>query len=322
MKHPLLKVLMALLPAAIFTQNYAWMTANTSVGIAFLLIWALMIWSVWQLTEKNHILERFFRQTEIAFFLLPISSIIFMFVFGAKAVSSTNDQFQQAGAAIGTAIGGTFVVGLAFVLGLLGGIIMHLITGTFDKKAEKSGVKQPETFSNKYGTALPLVGVLVLAVVLGAVGAASTTKSVSAGARQPSTTEAAAADPTSAPKKDDAIVSMKLLKKGFTKADFMNRVYHDTIDFSIEYANKTQKDIRAFTGYITFSDLFNRKIMDMTITYEDGLKVGEAKTWEGQMEYNQFMDTHQRLQSIDQKDLQSVLTLQQVIYADGTKQEF
>jgi hypothetical protein len=199
MKHPLLKVLLAILPAAIFTQNYAWMTANTSVGIAFFLIWALMIWSVWQLTEKNHVLERFFRQTEIAFFLLPISSIIFMFVFGAKAVSGTSNEFEQAGAAIGTAIGGTFVVGLAFVIGLLGGIIMHLITGNFDKKAEKSGVKQPDTFANKYGTSLSLVGVLVLAVILGAVGSVSTSNPASAGARQPSTTETAATDSVPVP---------------------------------------------------------------------------------------------------------------------------
>lgn len=318
MKHPLLKVLMALLPAAIFTQNYAWMTANKSVGIAFLLLWALMIWSVWQLTEKNHILERFFRQTEIAFFLLPISSIIFMFVFGAKAVSSTTDQFQQAGAAIGTAIGGTFIVGLAFVFGLLGGIIMHLITGSFDKKAEKSGVKQPETFANKYGTALSLVGVLVLAIILGAVGSVSESKSASSGSPQ----AAADAATVPAPQKQDAPISMQLVKKGFTKADFMRRTYQDTIDFSIDFTNKLPKDIHAFTGFITFSDLFDRKILDMTITYEDGLKVGETKTWEGQMEYNQFMDDHQRLASIEQKDLKATLTVQQVVYGDGTKEQF
>ncbi len=174
-KHPhaLRTILLSLLPAAIYTQNYAWMTANTYVGIAFLFIWLLMIWSAWQLIEKNHVTERLLRLTEIAFFLLPISSIVFMFVVGARAVGGAQGDAQQAGAAIGTAIGGAFIVALAFVVGLIGGIIMHLITGSYDKKAEASGVKQPETLSNKSGIALSLIGVVVIAFVLGAAGAAS-----------------------------------------------------------------------------------------------------------------------------------------------------
>ena len=47
-KHIVLKVLLALLPALIFWQNYAWMTLNAYLWIALLIIWALMIWSVWQ----------------------------------------------------------------------------------------------------------------------------------------------------------------------------------------------------------------------------------------------------------------------------------
>lgn len=316
----LLKIFLALLPAAVFTQNYAWMTSNKMVGVAFLILWALMVWSVWQLTEKYHIMERFFRQTEIAFFLLPISSIILMIVFGTKAVSGTTDQFEQAGAAIGTAIGGTFAVGLAFVIGLLGGIIMHLITGSFDKKAEKSGVKQPETFSNKYGTSLPLVGVLVLAFVLSAVSSAGESVSDTPSSGRYSTLGNSAQTEPVAQKQE--LIAMKLQKKGFTKADFMKRTYQDTIDFTIDFTNNTQKEVRAFTGYITFSDLFDRKIMDMTLTYEKGLEPGETKAWDGEMEYNQFMDSHERLASIDQKDLKAILTLQQVIYADGTKDEF
>ena len=61
-KHIVLKILLALLPAVIFWQNYAWMTLNSYLGIAFLIVWALMIWSAWRFTEKNHILERYFRQ--------------------------------------------------------------------------------------------------------------------------------------------------------------------------------------------------------------------------------------------------------------------
>src|SRR3989344_2635018 len=168
-KHIVLKILLALLPALIFWQNYAWMTLNSYLGIAFLMIWALMIWSVYQFTEKNHIIERFFRLTEISFFLLPLSAIVFLFVLGSKAVSSTTNGFEQAGAALGTAIGGTFVVVLSFIIGLAGGVIMHLITNKHEKKAEASEIKQAETLSNKHGIILSLVAIILLAIIMGSV---------------------------------------------------------------------------------------------------------------------------------------------------------
>lgn len=136
MKHPaiLRKIFLAILPAAIFTVNYAaWRIANEYIGIVFLFIWLSMTCSVWQFTKKNHVTARLLRETEIAFFLLPISSIVFTFVMGAKVIGEKQGELQQAGAAIGTAVGGVFIVGLAFVIGLFGGIIMHVLTGRYGK---------------------------------------------------------------------------------------------------------------------------------------------------------------------------------------------
>jgi hypothetical protein len=179
--HVLRKILLALLPTLVFTQNYGMMTGNKALGLGFLAIWLVMIWSAWQLTEKYHINERLLRLTELGFFLLPISAVIYTFVIGARVVGSAGSDAQQAGAAIGTAIGGTVVIGLMFVVGLIGGIIMHLITSSYDKKAEKSGVKQPETFANKNGVALSIVGVFALAIISGAIASVptSTTSSTS-----------------------------------------------------------------------------------------------------------------------------------------------
>lgn len=186
--HVLRKVLLALLPALVFTQNYGLMTGNKALGFGFLAIWLVMIWSAWQFTEKNHISERLLRLTELAFFLLPISAVVYTFVLGARVVGHAGSNAEQAGAAIGTAIGGTFVVGLMFVIGLIGGIIMHLITSSYDKKAEASGVNQPETFSNKNGVALSIVGVFLLAIVSGAVASAPTPSSSPSASNTPSAT--------------------------------------------------------------------------------------------------------------------------------------
>lgn len=313
-KHLILKVLLALLPTIIFVINYIWMTASESAGMAFLLIWILIIWSASQFTEKNHILERLFRLTEIAFFLLPISSIIFVFVFGAQSIASTSNEFEQAGAAIGTAIGGTFVIGLAFVFGLLGGIIFHLVTSQYEKKAEASKVKQAEVFANKYGTVLTLTGVILIAIVLGAMAAGTDTPSQSSQAKPESKTTT---------KQIEQPIQSKLLSKKFVEADFMKGTYSDTVTFSFEIRNTLSKDIRAFTGFYSFSDLFDREILDMSVTYEDALPAGETTTWDLEfVDYNQFFDDHQRLASIAPEDLQVQLVVEEVIFADGTRQQY
>ncbi|MFZ3074378.1 MAG: DUF4352 domain-containing protein [Minisyncoccales bacterium] len=160
-KYTDLKILLSLLPTVLFFQNYAWMSSNANNGFPFFIIWALMIWSVWQLTEKNHILERLFRLTEISFFLLPVSVIIL-------TVTATSGS-KQFGAAIGSALAGTAAIFLFFIIGTIGGIIMHLITSKYEKKAEASNIDQPETLMNKHGVILPIVGVALLAVIMGSI---------------------------------------------------------------------------------------------------------------------------------------------------------
>ena len=144
-----LKIGLALLPAAVFTQNWAWALANKMNGLAFLVIWALVIANIWNIKDKNIVLRDLFRSTEIGFFLLPLSAIILMIMLGSQAVSTTNGA-AQAGAAIGIAIGGTLAVGLGFVIGLFGGLIMHLISGKYAKRV-KAG---PESNIHSTGTVM------------------------------------------------------------------------------------------------------------------------------------------------------------------------
>ena len=45
-------------------------------------------------------------------------------------------------------------------------------------------------------------------------------------------------------------------------------------------------------------------------------------TYEGGIDYNQFMDSHQRLRSIAQSDLVTKFELEMVIFQDGTRESF
>ncbi len=327
-KHIVLKTLLALLPALIFWQNYAWMTLNSYLGIAFLIIWALMIWSVYQFTEKNHIIERFFRLTEISFFLLPLSAIVFSFVLGSKAVSSTTNGAEQAGAALGTAIGGTFVVVLSFIIGLAGGVIMHLITNKYEKKAEASGIKQTETLSNKHGIILSLVAIILLAIIMGSVSSAQHSANVAKekeelnnSLQQGGTNQTNTANMEQA-KTETQKVTLEITKKGFNAADYTSGSYQDQITMSLKFTNTTDKEIRGVEGAITFYDIFDNKISATKVSYDKGIPANSSKIWESGTDYNQFMDEDIKLKNTELKDLKYKWEVSTIIYADGSKETF
>jgi len=315
-KHIALKILLAILPTLIFTQNYAWITLNSKLGWAFLIIWSLMVWSVWQFTEKNYIFERLFRLTEISFFLLPISAILFAFVLGAKVISSTTNEFAQAGAAAGIAIGGTFAVIIAFIIGVIGGIIMHLVASKYDKKAEQSGIIQPETMANKHGIILSLVGVIALTILFGSIFLSSEKESKD-------NTEIKSGDKTVIETKDNdnsasqpekaKEVDLEITKKTFFDGDFQ-----DQIQMDLNFTNKTEKNIRGVQGTLTFYDIFDNEIKTINVSYDQGIPAGQSKTWNSGTSYNQFIDEDKKLKDTELKDLKYKWVVNKVIYDDGS----
>lgn len=168
-KHLVLKVIVTLLPAIIFAQNYGWMTLYKGFGYVFVALWIFNILLVLN-AGKNRTLSEVFRVSEIGAFLLPISALVMTFVIGGKAVGELGGQeAAQAGAAIGTAIGGMFAVGIAFVFGLFGGIILHLLANRFEKKADaevnEGTAVMPGNFFEKHKIVTTIVFVIILIVV-------------------------------------------------------------------------------------------------------------------------------------------------------------
>lgn len=116
-------------------------------------------------------------------------------------------------------------------------------------------------------------------------------------------------------------MTAKLLSKRHREAKYIDGI-DPAMEYSVELTNKTRKDIRAFTGILRFDDLFEREIQKVNVTYEDGLKAGETRTWDIEVKYNQFMDSHERMASIDFADIKSDLYVEEVIFADGMKQSY
>jgi len=296
------------------------MASNNRLSSAFLIIWVLMIWNVWQLTEKNHIFERFFRLTEISFFFLPLSAIILTFVLGTKAITSTENAFERAGAMLGATMGGIFAVVLAFIIGLIGGIIMHLIANKYEKKAEVSNIKQPETTANKHGIILSLVGVIALVIVMGTItGMQNISKKIEekenlqqGGENQTSTQNQTQSDR----------ISLEIIKKGFVEANYESGNYQDKITMDLKFTNKTGKNIKGFEGVLVYFDIFDNQITGNKITYDEGIPAHESKIWKTERDYNQFMDEDIKLKDTDLNNLKYEWKVKTIIYEDDTKETF
>ena len=317
-KHVLLKLLVALLPTLVFLQDYAWMTTNKMVGFAFVILFVVILWSAWSFEDKNAIFERYFRLMEVGFFLMPLSALVMTFIFGSQAIISSTDGISQAGVAIGTAIGGTVVVAIAFVVGLTMGFVMHLVSGSYAKKMEHS--KQPETFATKHGVILPILALIVLSFIIGIVSSAEYSAQVAKEQQALGVINLprAETDPIVTVERPE-IESQKVTVE-ITKKDFVTVDYQEQITMNIEFTNHTEKEIRGVEGVLTLYDIFDNRIFSITVRYDKSIPAQGKKIWESGIDYNQFIDEDVKLKQTALENLKHQWRISTIIYADGSKE--
>jgi len=117
-------------------------------------------------------------------------------------------------------------------------------------------------------------------------------------------------------------ITIALVQKEFREGNFDSGDIRDKIIISFTFTNHLAKEVSAFTGTVVFADLFDREIKRVGITVEDAVKSGHSVHWDGEMNYNQFMDDDRRLRSVERQNLKVSFKLEAVIYKDGTNQKF
>lgn len=98
--------------------------------------------------------------------------------------------------------------------------------------------------------------------------------------------------------------------------------YSDWITFKFKFTNNLPKAIKAFKGAAVFADIFGDVWWRIDISQTLELQPQESKIWEGQMDYNQFIDSHKRAIHTDLKDIFVTFAPDQIYYSDGTKVKF
>ncbi len=114
-------------------------------------------------------------------------------------------------------------------------------------------------------------------------------------------------------------ISLAVFSKGFLDSDPMNGRFKSLITIKCVYENSSGKDIRAFTGSIRFTDLFDKPIFESSLTISDPIKAGSKANWLGTIDHNPFMSDREALKNTDLSDMKVVWLPKSIIFSDGTK---
>jgi hypothetical protein len=115
------------------------------------------------------------------------------------------------------------------------------------------------------------------------------------------------------------IITFAVMEKALIPADPQSRRYQALLTLKCSYQNASERDIRAFTGTVIFQDLFGKEIYRASVTISDPIKAGQQATWNGTVNYNQFVEAQQRFRAAELRDMQVVWVLASIIFADGTR---
>ena len=101
--------------------------------------------------------------------------------------------------------------------------------------------------------------------------------------------------------------------KGFSTYD-----YQDYITYKFIVQNKSDKNIRAIKGSVTFTNLFDETIKSLSLVYDQPINSGSEATYNAQTDYNQFIDSDKALRNKDLEDMKVLWKPEKIIFEDGT----
>lgn len=123
-------------------------------------------------------------------------------------------------------------------------------------------------------------------------------------------------------RKEPAPLEVRLVSKGFKDKNIQASDFEADITIALAIKNIMDKDIRAFDGILSFTDLLDNEIYSSKLAINDPVKSGSTLNWNGSVKYNQFMETHQRLRNAQQDNLKIRFVPRKVLFVDGSTKEY
>lgn len=116
--------------------------------------------------------------------------------------------------------------------------------------------------------------------------------------------------------------SISLIKKGFMEHNYQANIPSDAITFTIAFTNLTGKNIRAFDGRVIFTDLLGNEILIASLAINDPISADSKIEWDGQINFNQFIDHHQKLRSAEFANINIAFEAKKILFDDGSVEEY
>ena len=116
-------------------------------------------------------------------------------------------------------------------------------------------------------------------------------------------------------------IKVKVYDKKVLPIDYDARRFLEFIELDYKVVNKSPKAVKGIKGVLHIYDQFDEKIMSIKWNVSEGT-IGSGKTKKVTnygLDYNQFMDSHQKVHSLEFEDMIFKYEMQQVNFTDGYK---
>ena len=113
---------------------------------------------------------------------------------------------------------------------------------------------------------------------------------------------------------------VKIIRKNYREFD--SGIGNDAVTFALDIGNVFDKDIRAFNGTVVFTDILDNEIKKLNLAYKHGIKSHSSSVWDGEMSYNQFIESDRKLKNIELRNLKVSIILKKVLFTDGSSEEY
>lgn len=124
---------------------------------------------------------------------------------------------------------------------------------------------------------------------------------------------------TEAIKKLNSAVTVTLLGKQELPKNYELGRYGDYQQFRIGVQNNTETQIVGVSGEIKFIDVFDKEVGAVNFRISENIDPTKSATWVGGRDYNQFLESHRAVWSLEQGKYTTKFVPEMIVFKDGTK---
>jgi hypothetical protein len=112
----------------------------------------------------------------------------------------------------------------------------------------------------------------------------------------------------------EGIISLKITKKGYYEYK-----YRDYLTFDLAVGNNSEKNITAFSGFVTIADLLDNELKTFSWTYDDGIESKRTRKKSVQVDYSEYNTSETLIRDKPLEKLKITWTTTKVLFEDGNK---